>query len=69
MPDSPTYAGGMFDLSPTIVKLVHLAERTDSIGEREAARMQLMKRGYFLDHVGILWDKNNVPSFAKDKDA
>lgn len=59
-----TFAGGMFGLSPVVAKLVRLAE-SNSPEEAKIAREKLLEKGYFLDRAGVLWDKDNVPDFAK----
>jgi hypothetical protein len=61
-----TYACGMFDLPPVVAKLARLADGTDNTPERDSAKQQLKKRGYFLDRVGILWPAGQVPDFARD---
>ncbi len=66
LPDD--YAGGMFNVPLRVAKLVRLADSTDSEPERQNAREQINKRGYFLDRASVLWEKNKVPKFAQDKE-
>jgi hypothetical protein len=64
LPD--TFAGGAFNLSLKVAKMVRLAESTDSVDERTAAINKIWGFNYFLDRANIIWDKDKVPEFAKD---
>lgn len=56
---------GVFGLPPQVMKIANHADRTSG-HEREAARRQLWKRGWFLDRVGIIWERDKVPEMARD---
>jgi hypothetical protein len=54
-----------FGLSPKVAKLVRLTG-AGTPNEHEVAKVKLLRLGYFLDRVDILWDADKVPEFAKD---
>lgn len=60
-----TFAGGQFNLPLKVAKIVRQASGSE--GERKAANSILKSKGYFVDRVGVVWDVNNVPSFAEEK--
>jgi hypothetical protein len=62
------YAGGIFGLKKEIIKLYNLAEKNTNENEVLNAKMALIRRGYFLDFVGILWDVNKIPDIVKEND-
>ena len=66
LPD--TFAGGRFGLPMVIAKMVRLADRTEE-PERTAVIHKLWSKGYFLDKAGVVWDKDNVPSYVRQHDA
>lgn len=66
LPD--TFAGGTFNLPLKVAKLVRLADSTHSEHERESIVRKLWGMGYFLDKVGVIWDKNNVGTAARKHD-
>jgi hypothetical protein len=59
--------GGRFDLPEKAIKLVNKAESTNH-NERIAIIDKLWSWGYFLDKVGIVWDRNQVPEIARRTD-
>lgn len=63
LPD--TYAAGTFNLPLKVAKIARVG--CNSEGERQAANRALNNLGYFLDRAGIIWEKDKVPEYAKDK--
>lgn len=61
-----TFAGGTFGLPLVVARLVRMAD-SNSPTEAAIAKSKLLSKGYFLDRIGVLWDKDKVPDFAKDE--
>lgn len=62
MPD--TFAGGQFNLPLRAAKIVRLAASSEV--ERPNANDKLKKYNLWVDRVGIVWDADKIPEFAKD---
>lgn len=60
-----TFAGGTFNLPLKVAKVVRLFDSTTYEGEKLSIRKKLYTMGYFLDKIGIIWDKENIPEYIK----